>query len=135
MIPDIVLLKPGKLDNYEWKVMKNHTLKGCDILDDTKHLWADEYYKLSYEICRYHHERYDGSGYPDGLKGDEIPISAQIVAVADAYDALLSERPYKKPFTHDEACKMILDGECGAFSPKIMKCFESVKDELLNAVN
>ena len=86
--------------------------------------------RFAYEICRWHHERYDGKGYPDGLSGDDIPISAQIVAMADVYDALTSERVYKKAFSHETAVRMILDGQCGAFSPLLQECLEEMADQL-----
>lgn len=128
-ISDAILLKPGKLTKEEFEIMKTHTTKGCDIIDMLADLQQGQYGNVSYEICRHHHERYDGRGYPDGLKGEEIPISAQIVSVADVYDALVSERCYKKAFSPDVAYQMIINGECGAFSPKLMRCLELAKDE------
>ena len=110
--------------------MKSHTLKGCDILDKIEGIWDEEYKEMSYEICRYHHERYDGRGYPDKLVGDEIPISAQIVSIADVYDALVCERVYKKAFPKDVAFHMIMNGDCGTFSPKLLECFRKVRSEL-----
>ena len=103
--------------------MKKHSAKGAEILQGVENLWDEEYHRTSYEICKYHHERYDGKGYPEGLAGDDIPISAQIVSVADVYDALVNERVYKAAFSKSEAFRMIVDGECGVFSPKILKCF------------
>ncbi len=129
-IPDSILLKPGKLNEKEYDYMKSHTTRGCDILDSIEDIWDEEYKKVGYEICRHHHERFDGRGYPDKLAGDDIPISAQIVSVADVYDALISERVYKGAYSKDEAYHMILRGECGVFSPKLMECFRSVKKEL-----
>ena len=128
-IPDNILLKPGKLTEEEFGIMKSHTIKGCDILDKIEGIWDDEYKEMSYEICRYHHERYDGRGYPDKLVGDEIPISAQIVSVADVYDALVCERVYKKAFPKDIAFHMIMNGDCGTFSPKLLECFRKVRSE------
>lgn len=122
-IPDNILLKPMRLSPGEHDFMKTHTLRGCELLDQMKDVWDKEYGQLCYDICRYHHERYDGSGYPDHLKGDQIPIAAQIVAVADVYDALVSERVYKKAYSKETAFEMITKGECGVFSPKIMDCF------------
>lgn len=127
-IPDKILLKPGRLTDDEYEYMKSHTTRGCDMLDSIKDIWTDDYRKLCYEICRFHHERYDGNGYPDKLKGEEIPIAAQIVSVADVYDALVSERIYKNSYSKDEAFRMIVNGECGIFSPKLMECFRMVKD-------
>ncbi len=126
-IPDKILLKPGRLTKEEFDYMKSHTTRGFDMLNTLEGIWDENYRKISYEICRYHHERYDGKGYPDGLKGEEIPISAQIVSVADVYDALVSERVYKGAYTKDEAFHMIINGECGVFSPKIMECFRLVR--------
>ncbi len=126
-IPDKILLKPGKLTAEEFEYMKSHTTRGSDMLATLEGIWDDEYRKICYEICRHHHERYDGRGYPDNLKGDEIPISAQLVSVADVYDALVSERVYKNAFSKDEAFQMIINGECGVFSPKLMECFRLVK--------
>lgn len=128
-IPDRILLKPGKLTEEEFEVMKSHTTKGCEIVDSIVRLQGEEYFKYSYEICRHHHEKYDGKGYPDGLKGEEIPIAAQLVSVADVYDALVSERIYKTAFDTQTAYKMIVGGECGVFSPKMLHCLELVKKD------
>lgn len=126
-IPDSILLKPGRLTAEEFEHMKSHTTKGCVIIDNIKGVWDEEYSRMSYEICRYHHERFDGKGYPDGLKGDDIPISAQIVSVADVYDALVNERVYKDAYPKDKAFNMIMAGECGTFSQKILECFKKVR--------
>lgn len=128
-IPDNILLKPGRLTKEEFDIMKSHTTRGCDILNSIEGAWDEDYGKVSYEICRHHHERYDGKGYPDGLKGDEIPISAQLVSIADVYDALVTERVYKSAFSKEEAFRMIQNGECGTFSPKLLKCFENMRKE------
>lgn len=128
-IPDNILLKPGRLTEEEFVIMKSHTIKGCEILDKIEGIWDDEYREMSYEICRYHHERYDGRGYPDQLVGEEIPISAQIVSVADVYDALVCERVYKKAFPKSIAFHMIMNGDCGIFSPKLLACFRKVRNE------
>ena len=96
-------------------------------MDEIDQEWEPDYKKVSYEICRHHHERYDGKGYPDGLKGEEIPISAQLVSVADVYDALVNERCYKDAYSPDEAYRMIINGECGVFSPKLMEVFRKVR--------
>ena len=129
VIPDAILLKPGKLTQEEFETMKSHTTRGCEVIDMLADIQRGEYGKVSYEICRHHHERYDGRGYPDGLKGEEIPIAAQIVSVADVYDALVTERCYKAAFTTEEAYRMISNGECGVFSPKLMKCFALAREE------
>ncbi len=126
-IPDNILLKPGKLTQDEYEYMKSHTTRGCEILSNIKDVWDEEYEKASYEICRHHHERYDGRGYPDKLKGDEIPVSAQLVSVADVYDALVNERVYKSAYSKEQAFSMIINGECGIFSPKLLECFRNCK--------
>lgn len=128
-IPDSILLKPGKLTNDEFEYMKSHTIRGCELLDTMNTNWNPTYKKVCYEIIRHHHEKYDGRGYPDGLKGEDIPISAQLVALADVYDALVSERCYKDAYTREEAYHMIINGECGVFSPKLMEVFRQVKHE------
>ena len=122
-IPDSILNKPGRLTKEEFDVMKLHTVKGCEILADMTDFLDEKTYEYSYDICRHHHERWDGRGYPDGIKGDEISIWAQAVAIADVYDALISPRVYKAPFEHDIAVKMICNGECGAFNPKVLEAF------------
>ena len=127
-IPDSILLKPGRLTKEEFEYMKEHTTKGCEIINNIRGVWSEEYAKASYEICRHYHERYDGRGYPDGLLGENIPISAQLVAVADVYDALVNERVYKSAFSADKAFNMIINGECGTFSPKLMDCFTKCRD-------
>lgn len=126
-IPDRILLKPGRLTAEEFEYMKSHTIRGCELLDSIKEDWNDDIMKYAYEICRYHHERYDGKGYPDGLVGDQIPICAQLVSVADVYDALVNERCYKDAFSKEEAYRMIITGECGVFSPKLMESFRKVR--------
>lgn len=131
-IPDSVLLKPGRLTDEEFEEMKKHTVYGCEMLEQFKQE-ETEFYRYCYDICRYHHERYDGKGYPDRLAGEDIPIWAQIVSVVDVYDALVSKRVYKEPFAVQEAIRMINNGDCGAFSPKILDCFNLAKYEFLNA--
>lgn len=128
-ISDAILLKPGKLTKEEFDVMKTHTIKGCEIIEMLENIQEGEYGRVSYDICRYHHERYDGSGYPEGLRGEEIPIAAQIVSVADVYDALVSDRCYKEAYTPAEAYDMIMRGECGEFSPKIRTCLARAREE------
>ncbi|MCQ2495964.1 MAG: HD domain-containing protein [Lachnospiraceae bacterium] len=126
-IPDKILLKPGRLDKDEFEVMKTHTTIGSKMISNIRNVWDENYGKISYEICRHHHEKWDGKGYPDGLKGDQIPLSAQIVSIADVYDALVNKRVYKDAYAAEEAFKMIINGECGAFSPKLLKAFKSVR--------
>lgn len=128
-IPEEVLNKPGKLTDEEFEAMKQHTVIGYQMLSDLG--FQDEpLVKVSREITRWHHERYDGRGYPDGLKGDEIPLSAQIVSLADVYDALTSERVYKPAFSHEKAVQMILNGECGAFNPLLLECLVEAQEEI-----
>lgn len=128
-ISDTILLKPGKLTDEEFNLMKQHTVFGYNIVKQMAVIDDKDYIECCAEIARSHHEKYDGKGYPDGLKGDEIPISAQVVSVADVYDALVSERCYKKAYLKDVAFQMILDGECGQFNPKIMESFKAVKQD------
>lgn len=126
-IPDAILNKPDKLSDEEFEIMKTHTLRGCDLLETIAGLGNREYLSYAYSICRYHHERWDGKGYPDGLQGDSIPIWAQVVGIADCYDALTNDRVYKKAYPHEKAVNMILNVECGAFSPKLLECFKNVR--------
>jgi len=119
-IPDAILMKPGKFTDEEFEIMKTHTLKGCEILESLGYMQDREYYNYCYEICRHHHEKWDGRGYPDGLKGDEISIWAQVTSLADVYDALTSKRVYKAAYTHEEAIRMIVNGECGQFNPSLL---------------
>ena len=130
MLSDAVLLKPGKLTAEEFEYVKSHSIKGYDIVNSIADLWEGEYIEYSREIVRWHHEKYDGSGYPDGLKGDEIPISAQLVSVADCYDSLISESVYKGAIPYEEAYNMILQGECGMFSYKLLECLRKAKEEM-----
>lgn len=133
-IPDAILLKPGRLTPEEFEIMKTHTTIGCDVLEKFKERQSGEFYQYCYEICRYHHERWDGNGYPDHLKGEEIPISAHIVAIADVYDALVSPRVYKSPYANNIAYDMIMNGECGQFSPDVLECFALAKEDFFNIV-
>lgn len=130
-VPDKILLKPGRLTPEEFEVMKTHTSMGAQMIASFVQLDDEEYYNYCYDICRHHHERYDGRGYPDGLKGDEIGIAAQIVAIADVFDALVAKRVYKKAFDKETAYRMILNGECGCFSPKLLEAFLAVKKEFI----
>jgi len=129
-VPDYILLKPGKLTADEYELMKSHTTKGCEILRMFEGAQEKEYYETGYDICRHHHEKYDGKGYPDGLVGEDISIAAQLTSIADVYDALVSDRSYKSAYTPDVAYQMIRSGECGVFSPRLMKCFDACKEEL-----
>lgn len=134
-IDEKILNKPGRLTKEEFEIMKTHTLIGASMLENLE-LYHDEMLvKLAYQICRWHHERYDGGGYPDGLKGDDIPISAQVVSLADVYDALVSKRVYKDEYSHEEAMRMILAGECGQFNPLLLECLKDIQDEIKKEIN
>lgn len=133
-IPDAILLKPGRLTPDEFEVIKTHTTIGCEILDKTYRNKESSFYRYAYDICRYHHERWDGNGYPDHLVGEQIPISAQVVAIADVYDALVSPRVYKSAYANNMAFDMIMNGECGQFSPDVLECFNFAKADFFNIV-
>lgn len=126
-VPDQILNKPGKLTKEEFEIMKTHTLKGAEMLSQIPQMRNHEAYQYAYDIARHHHERWDGNGYPDGLEGDEIPISAQIVSIADVYDALVSKRVYKDAIAFDRAVEMIKSGACGVFNPKLLNAFLSIE--------
>lgn len=134
-IDEKILNKPGKLTDEEFEVMKTHTLIGASMLENLEIYHDEMLIKLAYQICRWHHERYDGRGYPDGLKGDNIPIAAQVVSLADVYDALVSKRVYKDAYTHDEAMRMILEGECGSFNPLLLECLKDIQDDIKRDIN
>lgn len=128
-VPDGILLKNGRLTDDEYRIIKNHTIDGAKIIKGMEGAWEEKFYQAAYDICRHHHERYNGKGYPDGLAGDDIPISAQIAGVCDCFDALVTKRPYKDPFSVDKAYEMIINGECGVFSEKVLSSFEKVKEQ------
>lgn len=129
-IPDRVLNKPGKLTPEEFEIMKQHPIKGCEMLQNIPAIMDPGIHEYSYDICRHHHERWDGSGYPDQLKGDEISIWSQVVSLADVYDALTAKRVYKDAYSHEEAVRMIIGGECGTFNPQILGAFNAVIDKI-----
>ena len=129
-IDESILNKPGKLTKEEFETMKEHTLIGASMLDKLEHYKDEKMIKIAYQICRWHHERYDGKGYPDGLTGEQIPIAAQVVSVADVYDALVGKRVYKDAYSHEQAMKMILNGECGAFNPLLMEVLVEIQDKI-----
>ena len=129
-IDEKILNKPGRLTPEEFEVMKTHSMLGAKMLHDLDNFAEQPLLQTAYEIARWHHERWDGRGYPDGLKGDEIPISAQLVSLADVYDALTSERCYKKAFSHEKAVQMILNSECGAFNPLLLQCLTDIQADL-----
>ena len=132
VIPEEILNKPGRLTAEEFAIIKNHTVAGAQMLQDLGQAIArdEPLLQVAHAICRWHHERWDGNGYPDRLKGDEIPIAAQVVALADVYDALTSERCYKHAYDHDTALRMILNGECGAFNPLLLDCLRESSEQL-----
>ena len=129
-IDEKILNKPGKLTKEEFEVMKTHTIIGSDILRSLKAYSDEPLLKFADEICRYHHERWDGKGYPEGLCGNEIPIAAQVVSICDVYDALVEKRVYKEAYPHETAVKMILGGECGTFNPLLIECFKEIEDDV-----
>lgn len=129
-IPDHILQKPGRLTPEEFEIMKTHTTQGANLLEKIPQLRNTDVYEYAYDIARHHHERWNGRGYPDGLKGDEISLWAQIVSLADVYDALSCKRVYKDAFPREKVLQMIRDGECGAFNPKLLECFFEVEETL-----
>ena len=129
-IDEKILNKPGKLTKEEFEIMKTHTVIGAEMLEQLGIYQDEPLVKIAHQICRWHHERYDGKGYPDGLVGDEIPISAQVVSVADVYDALASERVYKKAVPHEKVLEMILHGECGQFNPILIECLQEISSRI-----
>ena len=137
VIPEEILNKPGRLTAEEFAIIKNHTVAGAQMLQDLGQAIAQDepLLQVAHAICRWHHERWDGNGYPDRLKGDEIPIAAQVVALADVYDALTSERCYKHAYDHDTALRMILNGECGAFNPLLLDCLQKSSEQLRAELN
>lgn len=134
LIPDSILLKPGRLTADEFEVMKSHTTKGSEVIDAISEYQNEQYHQICYDIVRFHHERYDGKGYPEGLKGDEIPISAQIVSITEAFDALISNRVYKAGVSVEKAYQTILEGYCGVFSPKILEGFTECRNKIEKVV-
>ena len=129
-IPDAILNKPGRLTPEEFEIMKTHTVQGSLLLSKIPQMREHKAYRYAYDIALHHHERWDGRGYPDGLKGEEISVWAQIVSIADVYDALVSKRVYKDPFGFDKALEMICQGQCGVFNPALLDSFLSVEEQL-----
>lgn len=135
-VPSEIINKPGRLTDEEFAVMKSHSAAGAAMLDDLPVTRQEEgILRDAHDICRWHHERWDGRGYPDGLKGDEIPISAQVVAMADVYDALTSKRVYKPAYSHEKTIEMITGGECGQFNPLLIECLLAAADEIRTEIN
>lgn len=133
-IPESILNKPGRLTSEEFEVMKTHTVIGAEMLDNLGAYADEELVRVAHDICRWHHERWDGRGYPDGLKGDDIPIAAQVVSLADVYDALTGSRVYKPAFSHKQAMRMIHNGECGTFNPLLLECLAAVSSDLKKCI-
>ena len=129
-VPNEILNKYGKLTEAEFSVMKEHTLIGAGMVRELPLDQEEPLVKTAYEICRWHHERYDGKGYPDGLKGEEIPISAQVVGLADVYSTMTTDRVYQKARSHEEVMELILSGKCGAFNPVLLKCLGAISDRI-----
>ena len=129
-IPDAILCKPGRLTREEFEVMKSHTVQGAELLERIPQMRSMGAYRYAVDIARHHHERWDGRGYPDGLAGDEISVAAQVVSLADVYDALTNKRVYKAAFTREESLRMIADGECGTFNPELLSCFFAVEPQI-----
>ena len=129
-ISSSILNKPGKLTDEEFDLIKKHTTYGAEILNSVEEYKEDPLIKLASSICQWHHERYDGRGYPDGLVGDEIPIAAQLVSIADVYDSLISDRSYRKALSHEEAMQLILDGKSGVFNPLLLDCLKNLSDQI-----
>ena len=140
-IPDHVLNKPGKLTSEEFDLMKSHTTKGGEMIDRMASVLAivhpndaENFVKIAHDICRHHHERYDGRGYPDKLKGDDIPLAAQIVSISDTLDGMTGRTVYKRAIEKEKAFQMISTGEAGIFSPKLLECFKQAKDRLMEII-
>lgn len=133
-LPDSILLKHGELTPSEREIMRSHTTIGCEILEYFSGMNDKEFYNCCYDICRYHHERWDGNGYPEHISGDKIPFSAQIVALVNAYDKLVTRHAYRNPYTHETAVKAIFDGESGVFSPKALECFQLAQEDFRQLV-
>ena len=134
VIPDNIILKPAKLNADEYEIIKSHTTKGAEIIERVIHLDNQLFCEYAYDIARHHHEKYDGKGYPDGLKGEDISIAAQIVSLVDVYDALSSKRVYKAAYDTEKAYQMVINGHSGSFSPKLLKAFTEVRKEFENIV-
>ncbi len=131
-VPDAILMKAGPLTEEEWEIMRTHSVTGCYILETLSEMADQEYLRYAHNICHYHHERWDGNGYPEGLAGEDIPICAQVVGLADCFEALTSERVYKEAYSPARAINMILKGECGTFSPKLLECFKLAALQLID---
>ena len=129
-ISDLILNKPGRLTDEEFEIMKSHTVMGCQVLEQIPQYKNNRLYQYAYDICRHHHERWDGKGYPDGLKGREITVWSQVVSVADVFDALTNKRVYKPAIPVPEAMDMIFTGQCGAFNPELLEALEKILPQI-----
>ena len=132
-VDDALLNKPGKLTKEEFDEVKKHTIYGYEMIKNITEYEDEPLVKYALEICRWHHEKYDGKGYPDGLVGDQIPIAAQVASIADVYDALTSERPYKAAYSPKQAIKMILNNECGVFNPLLIECLKELEPKIVGS--
>ena len=130
LIPEDILNKPTELTPEEFEIVKHHTQLGAKLITELPIYQNERLIKYALEVCRWHHERWNGEGYPDGLKGDEIPIAAQAVSVADVYDALVSKRSYKEAYSHEKTMQMIHGGQCGSFDPLLLECLDEIADTL-----
>ena len=131
-VPDAILNKAGRLTGEEFDIMKTHTTEGCRLLAQIPQMRELPFFDCAYDIARHHHERWDGGGYPDGLKGGDISLWAQIVSIADVYDALVSKRVYKEAYGCDKAVEMISGGACGVFNPRLLECFQAIEGRIRN---
>ena len=129
-VPDSIINRPGRLSRYEMELLKQHTIKGSEIMKVMSEIQEDDYSRICYNVCRYHHEKYDGMGYPEGLKGDQIPIEAQIVGLADMYDALVNVTVNKEAYTSQEAFYKLMRGDCGELSPQMKECLDAARKSL-----
>lgn len=129
-VPDSIINRPGRLSKYEMELLKQHTIKGSEIMKVMSEMQKGDYSRICYNVCRYHHEKYDGTGYPEGLKGNQIPIEAQIVGLADMYDALVNVTVNKEAYTSQEAFYKLMRGECGELSPRMKECLEAARKNL-----
>lgn len=134
-VPDQILQKPGSLTSGEWEIMKTHTVTGGNLLKKAYDRRGSPYLLYGYQIAMYHHERWKGGGYPEGISGEEIPVSARIMALTDVYDALTTSRCYKEAFSHENAREIIIEGKGTHFDPKVVACFQRTEDDFVKVRN